>query len=1134
MLPPLNSGISYQITATAVDEQFNAASAVITVSKPIEVLAWDPGVTHPGTVVKNSPHALGGPHIFKITTLNTSVGVWRTALNVSTNEADVYIRYGSPPTTGNFSYSSARVGSDGFCLSQNGQFSPAQDWYYLLQTTTGAAWNLVSGEAFVQQLPALAADASSGTNSIMGAESMRFFKTTISNGTLAWRLGLNGLPNQILVKKTGAPHPVNSGYYDLQQNGQMLVVPTYLNIGDQYFVGVVGAPGLNFNLDSRQQVVTDLAFNSNTNFTLAANSYGYVTYRVQVPVQQIAWQLNLTPTSGDANVAVRQNDVPNEFVNAAYSDSAITADSVTLVPPTLTDGTWYVTVYGNSPYSCSPREGTGCSLPSCGQSVLLLELELCGQLADGLSGGAAYDWTGYNGPTGTNEYGHILQMGMGDPLEPGRYVIGVFTGGENPNGLSYTLASRGIGTNLSIPIGSLTFSNGTVSTNFLAAREVAYYRIVVPTNMASWKMQLTPTTGEALFLLQRDHLPNVAAYYNFHPASLSGGKKLQKPGNDHYLMLPNNGQSNIASGTYYLAVVSEGQNPNYSDRIGTNGSGFTFRSIGTIGITNLVALDSSGFTDLTQNDGMEGTESRIYQFNVPPGTLSLEVRLENRVGNPQMTLRNDSQIPTPYESAGRDGGQPAQWQHASLINIANPPLGPYTLTVSAAAYVSGYSNASYTVRVHALGTIPVAFDGGAVPIAGQAASDWQYFIINVPSNAFGWDLRLTNVTSGDPRMSVRRAVLPDALYTHIDNPCCYWYYNSSPNWPTGYQFGATYDWTGFNGTNGANEYGHVMQLGMGNPLEPGLYYIGVIAGSGAAPLSYTLASRGIGTNLSIPIVNIPFAGGLATNTGLPARDIAFYSVNVPSNMPSWKVRLATGVGDALMMVQKDYLPNVGAYYFDAVFNTNGFSNVASNTLADQARAYYRVIVPTNFEGAPVIGWKLDLSQTTGTPSVRVRKDILPDDNYNGGTSPYAQGEAVIVPTYLTPGTWFVEVKAKGTTSFRLVSSGLKLEGMAWQMPMIGQSVNTPGLPPTGPLFGDTGVDTNGIALPLDQGIDLEQGNFHYYAVVVPTNNVGVMRTTGTTTRRTTGRIPVSIRRARTRLPTRPCAPARPTTSAFAR
>ena len=1850
-------------------------------------LTWDPGATHLGTQILTNLSASGGDYFFRISTLNTANQIWRTALNVFGGEADVYLLHGSRPSQVSYNYRSERVGSDGFCLVQGGQFSPAQDWYLMVYATPNAQWNLVSGEAHVLQLPPLAANASSGTNVPMGAEGMRFFKTTISAGTLAWRLGLNGLPNQVLVKKAAAPHPLACSYYDLAQNGQMLVVPTYLNIGDQYFVGVVGNPGLNVTLDSRQQVVTDLPFNSLTNLTVAGGSFGYVTYRVQVPVQQIAWQLNLAPLAGDASISVRQSAVPNEFVNTAFSETpAPIADSVTLVPPTLTDGTWYLTVLGGAPYSVALTNGqpiitdvnyvfsitndaparagwrfyrvvntaqqlgtlgwdlflsnhvagseialrrnavpsrwnfrnnptcnstasstsshvdfsgtggflqrpghqadvwyigvyqpnvalgpfvlkgqeltgplmafdsgngttntvsgqpvgkwqyyrvdvptnnafgwdlriqgvtsgdprlvvrrdalpdvlyshpnnpccgwgwnasvtwpsgyqaastadwTGYSydpngtnryghifqagmgnplqagtyyvgvlnssgpgsgnpmsyqlvsrgigtnvaigirdlawtngvvssnglpareaayyrvqvpsnapswkfkltatageslvllqrtalpnvgaypgaaspnltggrklqkfgdeiyllLPDNGQSniaagtyylavvgegvspnpggsgsigsgtssytitsygsvaltnlgtldasgavdlvhnnanesaeakpfrftvppgTLALEVMLQNRVGnpwmtlrndaqlpyayeaygrDGgqsplwqdfdlinianptpgvytlmvsaahFSGGysnasytirvhavnstpiafdggsipvvnqtydhwryfsvtvpsnafgwdlrlrntssgdprlvvrrelapdvlyshpnntccgwgwnsannwptgyqaaAAVDWTGFNGPTGTNEYGHLLQMGMGNPLEPGRYLIGVFTGNGNASNLSYTLVSRGIGTNLSIPIGSLSFSNGMVMSNSLPAREVAYYRLDVPSNMPSWKVQLTPTNGEALLMLQRGRLPNVGAYSGYHPVNLNGGKNLQKPGKDHYLMLPDNGQTNIAAGTYYLAVASEGQNPNVANnnRIGTNGTDFTLKSIGTIGITNLGTVDSSGATDLTRNDGMEGTESRIYQFNVPLGTLSLEVRLENRVGNPVMTLRNDGQIPTPAEGFGRDGGQSPSWQHASLINIANPPLGLFTLTVSAAAYLNGYSNATYTVRVHALGTIPVAFDGGAAAITAQAPNVWQYFIVNVPTNSFGWDLRLTNVLSGDPRLSVRRAVLPNALYSHPDNLCCGWNWFAAGNWPTGYQAAAATDWTGFNGTNGANEYGHLLQVGRGNPLEPGLYYVGVFGGGGnTSNLTYTLASRGIGTNLSLPIVSLPFSGGFVTNTGLRAREAAYYCVVVPTNTPSWKLRLAPTIGDAALLVQKDFLPNVGAYSgyssfyrqggkkmqkagnehylelplgtgvsyvpagtyyiavvsegvnsvpannwigsgatsfalrsfgslvttnlgvaggadlirtntlegaeikvyrfsippntaavevrldnragnphmtlrtgdftpsttdsfardggeaylwqdadlitlanpvatnytlsvfaaynnaavtysdaayavvvhtlptptlnFDAQFNTNGFSNVASNTLADTARSYYRVVVPTNFNGVPVLGWKLDLTQSQGTPSVRVRKNLLPTDDYYElpYTSTYATGEAVIVPEYLTPGTWFVEVKAAGVTTFRLVSSALRLERPAWSMPMIGQSVSTLGLPPSGPLFGDTGVGTNGVALPLDQGVDLEQGDFHYYAVVVPTNNVGVLRT----------------------------------------
>jgi hypothetical protein len=190
----------------------------------------------------------------------------------------------------------------------------------------------------------------------MGAEGMRFFKTTITTNTLAWRLGLNGLNNQLYLKTTAAPVPHNTSTYDLTQPGQMLVVPTYLGVGSQYFVGVVGNPGLSFTLDSRQQAVTSLAFNFTTNFTVTG--YGYTTFLVQVPVQQIAWQVNVTPLSGNANVAVRRDNVPNEFVNDVFSEPpAGVGASVTLVPPTLSNGSFYLTVYGVGPYTVTLFNG---------------------------------------------------------------------------------------------------------------------------------------------------------------------------------------------------------------------------------------------------------------------------------------------------------------------------------------------------------------------------------------------------------------------------------------------------------------------------------------------------------------------------------------------------------------------------------------------------------------------------------------------------------------------------------------------------------------------------------------------------------------------------------------------------------
>jgi len=62
----------------------------------------------------------------------------------------------------------------------------------------------------------------------------------------------------------------------------------------------------------------------------------------------------------------------------------------------------------------------------------------------------------------------------------------------------------------------------------------------------------------------------------------------------------------------------------------------------------------------------------------------------------------------------------------------------------------------------------------------------------------------------------------------------------------------------------------------------------------------------------------------------------------------------------------------------------------------------------------------------------------------------------------------------------------------WVMPQPGETNTAPGL--SLPAIGDSGIAANGSPLPGDQGIDLAQGKFDFYAVVVPTNNASVLRT----------------------------------------
>src|SRR4029077_5712812 len=142
-------------------------------------------------------------------------------------------------------------------------------------------------------------------------------------------------------------------------------------------------------------------------------------------------------------------------------------------------------------------------------------------------------------------------------------------------------------------------------------------------------------------------------------------------------------------------------------------------------------------------------------------------------------------------------------------------------------------------------------------------------------------LRINGATNGNPYVYVCRDQLPFQGNPYSWNP------PTASSWPSGAQWTPGYDWTVEPyDNNGVYRYGQILEMGMGNPLQPGNYYIGVVTTTGNTPINYTLTSRGIGTNMSIPVTSMPFTNGVVT-TNLPAREVAYYSIVVPTNVPSW-------------------------------------------------------------------------------------------------------------------------------------------------------------------------------------------------------------------------------------------------------
>jgi hypothetical protein len=1092
VFPALNSGQSYQIMAMATDALSNSASATITVQSPITVLNWDPGQTPLGTMVLQNPNTNGGNYWFQIIPHSPAVGVWRTALNVTAGEADVYLSQGAPPAnTNNFNFGSHRVGSDGFVVDSS-QFQPGQNWYILVNASTNAQWNLVTGDIYVYPLGTLATNCSSSTNASIGAEGMIFYQTTIPSTTLAWQLWINGAPNSMYVKKSVAPDPVS---YDLTQSGQMLVVPPYLAGGTfngTYFIGVSGNPGMVINLDSRQQPVTSLPFSSLTNVVVTATNFPYVTYLVQVPVQQIAWQLNLTPTIGNPSVSVRRDLVPNEFRNDAFSETPQNVGaSVTLVPPPpnsgsgvpgLSDGTFYVTVYSTSPYACAFNNANPVITPepyvfqatnddpnragwryyvltninqqlgSLGWQLSLANQVLGSEIAirrNAVPGQWSYrnnDDNYYSTSLGyvdlSSTYGLLQQPGHQADI----WYIGVYT---PTNALGGFVLNGSLLTGQPMPLDG---AGSSVTVTNQQPGQWGFFQITVPsdTNLLGWDIRLVGVTnGSPQMVVSRDTLPTALNttfyywpspyYYQYSPNIgtnwPSGNQWLNSDwtGCGTVRMLEMGLGNPLQAGTYYIGV----QDPN-------NVSSYTLQSRG-IGLTNYtIAVKDLSFTGSATNSSLNAAEGDYYRVTVPSNAPDWKLHLSAVVGDTLLKVQQN------YLPNSGDGGN---YEYSWPYGYVDAGLGGQLMNKPgdeqwALLPENGYNLISQN---RADGT-------------NLVAGTYYVLVASQGQNGNGcWGTNSTSYTlsSGADPVTVLPNTLSygsDLLYTNA-------------------QAGGEMKFYQFSVPAGVASIEVRLQNVMGNPmmyLNTGSVPVGTSSGY------YGLYGNYGGTNYQWN------SGNLIT---IPNPTPGTYSLSVYGSTDNSGNYPNAGY---VLQVSAPFVPQLS---FSSDFDSGSLTNVISGVLADTESAFYQVNVPSVVNGAPVLGWKLDLTALNGTPSMRVRQNLLPDNNSYDGTSPFNTTTATIVPPYLTPGTWYVEVNASGSTTYSLISSVITtntLKHPAWVMPAAGQPDTAPGL--TLPMIGDSGVDPSGNPLPGDQGIDLKQGQFDFYAVIVPTNNTALLRT----------------------------------------
>jgi large repetitive protein len=767
-------------------------------------------------------------------------------------------------------------------------------YYYLtVYATNGHTFSLRSGSPELTPIAFDSVTVNQDTNRV----GWRFFQLPIPLQRVAfgWELYLtNHVPGtQLAIRRVRVPGLWNyrdshtstaakqDGAFDMPAITQSVDwLQRTLHEIDTWYVGVYHPtiPLGSFELVSRELPSTALAFDGvGQSFRVTESRPDWYTFfTVEVPEDTLGWDLRLVEVTGTPRLSIWRADPQN--------------------PNALP----------------SPFPGTALTLASAGDNWPI------GRRFD-----AAGDWTGRtkSNDGATDESGRVAMFALNRPLQPGRYFVGV----RSPDTASYTLQSRGIGADWSIPIEELGYRDTKGSSGLLGAREAAYYRVNIPPNTPSWRVKLrTQAPGDAVLAVAKDVLPNIASADDKsvlpYTSPVTPGKLMRKPGTEHFLLLPTPFETELEPGDYYVAVVSEGEvNSESPTAIGTGGTAYDLESLGELAVTSLGTLYDNEL--LISNVELEGGDSVAFRFDkqaTVDGLVSMgyDLMLENRTGNPFLAYGWSSELPNPggrgssgspaAEPYGNDGGQIPGEVTPQVLRVAYQGGGTRSVMVKARKSGAAFPDATFDLRIRPLQATALAFNGAGSSLTRTQHERSEFFRIEVPANAAGWDIRLHQVEEGAPRLVLAKGFLPiDEVPPATDQvkPGESW-------WGPGPYWAAAGDWTGRrDSASGINESGRLLAMGMGRPLEPGTYYAAVhnMAGGTAR---YTLTSRGIGNGFAIPVRDLAFAGGKATNQVLPAREADYYRVSIPPDQTSWQVRLKATSPEVLLVALHGALPNV--------------------------------------------------------------------------------------------------------------------------------------------------------------------------------------------------------------------------------
>lgn len=519
-------------------------------------------------------------------------------------------------------------------------------------------------------------------------------------------------------------------------------------------------------------------------------------------------------------------------------------------------------------------------------------------------------------PDGSTVGGKILSMGMGSPLVPGKYYIGVK--GSGSVAMDYTLQSRGIGDcSGCIPVRNLSF-DGSHTGGGLAAREVAYYKVTVPEGAKNWGIKVTPddSEGDVLMAIRHGALPNIEANASNDSTddTVFAGTKRDKVGAEYFYKYHEAG-ANLIAGDYYIAVISEGRDFQGNSEVGDLPIGFTIESLGDLSIDTIGTLTVAGGEVVRSAQSLSFGEQKAYGFNVDPSVTSFEVELQTTSGDPVYSIvshapglgwipevgsspRSSSRDDYDAEETGSEGET-----HYSVMTF-NDPAQSYTLVV-AAGDDGEKADSLYNLVVRTKGHTDLDLIGGTASVSGQVGAQWRYFRVEVPEETRGWYLRLTNVAEDtEPQMVVRRTSKPTEFKTDSQA-------SGSDVWPEHQSWSSARET--IDGISDKSYQSLLMDID--EDQWGGVFYVG-ISSRDDKTLSYTLESYGVGDQpntgvspWSVTIQDVPVESTQSVSGNVQHETFEVYRVRVPEDSLGWHFEINETQSNVLALIRQGSMPN---------------------------------------------------------------------------------------------------------------------------------------------------------------------------------------------------------------------------------